>query len=505
MKRCTCLNILNKMKVLLRILQILIILAPIGLAAWLVNLNFVPSGTLAKSFDFSTPSPYADYLVPAQRVTGVQNESGEYFQEILQDPVYFHVHLSSNFEKLKLGIRFRPEEQPLLEFGPLMTEEAWQYDLRPMWNQVIEELGWPYIEEAGTRLYQRQENFTNISDFLSGLPGMHEIGVYNFTLPTDYQIPDYAAQTQAREHEIYLRGYHQFLTYIGEGERLDYTFYIQDMNRGEGADPVVINLYKDNVSVDSLIIPDGELWRGEQQGSEVREIKFVKDFLEPGVYKIEFNVPADIFIRKIKTTQRKLVIVNTVFLGDEVGYKDYENTQELFTNSNYIAVETFHADGTQNLETSGGTVRVSESHKEFYKEFDNSAELKRVYSPQGDIKITGNGLFAWSEDMYFNPYAIKLDANTDLDKQGINYVITNYSPAVRDGGWYWAEQVFDLTRVPNEYGTIKFTISAPGVSRRQVTPDIAEIDMEFQRQEITWRNWYEIISIYFKKAMARLL
>ncbi|MBU0649217.1 hypothetical protein KJ969_03940 [Patescibacteria group bacterium] len=493
------------MKLLLRLIQIIIILSPLLLLAWLFNLNFVPSGVLARGFDFSRPSPYVDYLVPAERVTGVQSGDGERFQEILQDPVYFHAHLPSNFDELTVGLKFKPDEQTLLEFGPMMNEEAWQYDLRPLWNELIEELNWPYVEEGGARLYQKNANFSSVSEFLNNMPALDRVGVYDYDLKTDFQVLEYAAMNEAREYEIYLRGYHQFLTYIGDGERLDYTFYIQDMNRGEGADPVVINLYKENVLVESLIIPDGELWRGEHEGSKVREIKFVKDFLTSGVYKIEFKVPADIFIRKIKTPQQKLVIINTVFLGDEVGYRESEKTQELFTNSNYVMAETFHADGTQNLETSGGVIRVSESHREFYKEFESTGELARVYSPQGDIKITGNGLFAWDRGLYFNPYPIKLDANSDLDRQGVDYLITGYKPAQKIGDWYVAEQTFDLAPIPKDYGTIKFSISAPGVSRRQAAPAIAEINLRFEREEITWENGYEIIKKYFYKALGRVL
>jgi len=493
------------MKAIFRIFQIIIVIIPIGLVAWLINVNFVPSGTLEKSFDFSAPSPYADYLVPQERVTGVLREDGESFQQIIQDPVYFHVHLPSSFNQLTVGMKFKPDEQTLLEFGPMITEEAWQYDLRPLYNDAIEHLSWPYIEENGLKLYQRRQNYSSLQDFFDNMPAMDEVAVYNHTLKTDYAIPGYAPSNDYREYEIYLRGYHQFLTYVGENEALDFSFWVQDMNRGEGADPVIINLYRDNMAIDSLIIPDGELWRAEHQGSAVRQIDFNKNFLTPGVYKIEFKVPADIFIRKIRTKQQKLVIVNTAFLGDEVGYKDTEQPTDLWTNSNYIVAETFHADGTQELRANNELMPVSESHKEFYKEFPISAELNNVYSPQGDIKITGNGLFAWSRDLYFNPYPIKLDANSDLDRQGINYLLTEYKNAVAQGGWCYNEQTFDLERVPTESGTIKFSISAPGVARRQALPAIAEIDLSFEREAITLENWYTIIKKYFGKALAQIL
>ncbi|NIV04497.1 MAG: hypothetical protein GWN59_07840, partial [Calditrichae bacterium] len=228
---------------------------PVILLVWLFNLNFVPSGVLEKSFDFSAPSAYADYLVPQQRVTGVMKDDGESFQQILEEPVYFHVHLPSSFNKMVVGVKFKPDTQSLLEYGPLITEEAWQYDLRPLYNQVLEDLGWPSVAKDGVKLYQRQSKYLSVEEFLSDTPPMNEIAVYNYTLESNYQIPGYQPRAEKKEYEIYLRGYHQFLTYV-ENEALDFSFWIQDMNRGEGADPVVINLYKDNVAVDSLIIPD---------------------------------------------------------------------------------------------------------------------------------------------------------------------------------------------------------------------------------------------------------
>lgn len=493
------------MKILLRIAQAVIIIAPLAFVAWLVSLNFVPSGVLERSFNFSAPSPYADFLVPAQRVTGVQSQAGEQFQEIIQDPVYFHVHLPSSFNELAVGIKFKPQGQPLLEFGPLMTEEAWQYDLRPLWNETIENLDWPYVESAGVRLYQRDQKYSDVQSFLDNLPAMNEIGVYGYTLKTDFRIPGYQPQTNAHEYEIYLRGYHQFLTYLGDGENLDFDFYVQDMNRGQGADPVVINLYREDVLVDTMIIPDGELWREEFQGSAVRDVRFYREHLTPGVYKIEFKAPTDIFIRKIKTTQQKLVIINTAFLGDEIGYRDWEKTQELWTNSNYITAETLHADGTQNLEVGADILRIAESHREYYKDMEIGSDLKRVFSPQGDIKIVGNGLFAPTREAYFNPNPVKIDADTDFDRQGINHVLTGYVPAKKIGDWYYREHIFDLTYVPKDYGTIKYTISAPGVARRQVTPAIAQIDLKFMRDKMTLDNWYEIVKLYVGKALARLM
>lgn len=492
------------MKFLSRIIQFFIIIAPIVLIGWLINVNFVPSGVLEKEFNFDEPSPYVDYLVPQQRVTGVLRQGGEAMQKIIQDPVYFHVHLPSSFDVLRLGLKFKPDEQTLLEAGPLITEAAWQYDLRPLWNGILEELDWPEVEEGGTSLYQRQKKYFGIENFLQDLPPMNEIGVYNYTLLSDYKIPGYQPLAEKREYEIYLRGYHQLLTYIGDNEPLDFSFWIQDMNRGEGADPVVINLYKDNVAVDSLIIPDGELWRGSNQGSGIRQIDFKRNHLTAGVYKLELKVPADIFIRKIAASQQKIVVVNTVFLGDEVGYSETERPAELWTNSNYIVAETMHADGAQQLEVNNEILAIAESHREYFEEFDLSSKLNRVYSPQGDIKLTGNGLFAWSRELYFNPYPIKLDANSDLDAQGINYVLANYEKADRLGDWYYREIDFDLSRVPAPGGTIKFSISAPGAGRRQAVPAIAQIKIDFIREAITFENWRELIGSYFNKAMAKL-
>ncbi|MDD4995666.1 MAG: hypothetical protein PHW53_04370 [Patescibacteria group bacterium] len=487
------------MKPILRILQAIIILAPLGLVAWLFNLNFVPSGVLARSFNFSDASPYADFLVPAQRVTGVMNEDSVNFQQILDEPVYFHVHLPSAFDKLTVGVKFKPDTQPFLEFGPMITEAAWQYDLRPLWNKILEEINWITLEAGGLRLYERQDKYRSVQEFLDNPPSMDEVAVYNYSLPTSYRIPDYEPWAAEREYEIYLRGYHQFLTYIGNGEKLDFSFLIQDMNRGEGADPVVVNLYKDGALADSLVIPDGELWRPAQQGSALRTVELKKDNLSEGVYKIEFKAPSDIFIRKIITPQQKCVIVNTAFLGDEVGYAEPELPAELWTNSSYIVAQTLHADGTQELGAGDETLRVAESFREYYKELGNSAGLKRVYSPQGDIKITGNGLFAWNRDLFFNPFPVKLDANTDLDAQGINFVLTNYKNAVRDGDWYFAEQTFDLSRVPSPGGTIKFSISAPGVARTQAAPAIGGIDLILEREPITWENWASTARMYFEK------
>jgi len=492
------------MKIILRIIQGIIILSPFVLLGWLFIVNFVPSGQAAKSFDFSAASPYVDHLVPQERVTGVMRENGKYFQQILNEPVYFHVHLPSSFEKMVVGIEFMPNGQPFIEFGPLVNEETWQSELRPLWNETLENLNWIVKEDNGTRLFQRRNAYQSVDDFLTNPPPIEEVAVYDYDLEVDYEPAGYAPTREYREYELFLRGYHQFLTYIGAGEDIDFSFWFQDMNRGEGADPIVINLYADNEIIDSKIIPDGEIWRGFHEGSPTREVNFKKSGLEPGVYKIELNVPADIFVRKIRTPQQKIVVVNTVFLGDEVGYQENEKSTTLWTDASYIVAETMHADGTQELRTNGELFPISESHKEFYREFFANENLNEVFSPQGDIKITGNGLFAWDKNLFFNPYPFKLDANSNLDAQKISYVITGYEPAERRGDWYYHEEEFDLSVVPATGGTIKFSISAPGVSRRQANPAVSEVDLVFMREPIGIENWHEVFSKYISKAIEKI-
>ena len=414
--------------------QVAIVAVPVLLFAWLLDKELVPGGTFIVRHAVGERSPFIDRLLPDVRV--------EQPGTIIADPVTFFVHPHRSFDRVDAEIRFKNHGAPIVELGALANVEAQAYDLKPLQNLLIDDSTWNRTDQGGVVLLQRKKRFASIAGFLSHPPPRSEIAASHYQLARPFRIAGYAPSAVPRTTDVTLRGFHAFKTYV-KNESLAFSFSYTDMNRDDGADPISIVVFDENGAAvaDTRADDDGNV-RSDAKSYGLRHIDISVPSLPEGVYKVELRATRDIFFRSYSTPQQKVVFLNNVFLGDEVGYQPSPRSVRFYTEGKHLTFSTTHAAGVQKVNVGSRTVSVSEPYAKVAYDVPENGVVP-VLSPVGDLLVEGDGHIAFSPDQYFNPDPVSLSWNTDLDRLGVNYVIASYTSPREEDGWTVADVSFD--------------------------------------------------------------
>ena len=253
------------------------------------------------------------------------------------------------------------------------------------------------------------------------------------------------------------------LTYV-KGEPLRFSFVTQDMNREQGADPVLVTLYRlgsaEPVARESLG-DDGNV-SDDQKSSPLRTVSIELVAPEEGAYRIEFTATADTFIREIRTAQSKIVFEGGIFLGDLTGYSDRVPAATVYVSGSRIAARTPHAEGMQTITVAGQGVPLDAPNDIVTAPL--SKGVTEVVAPKRNVRIETDGLIALSRGAWFDPlpYAVgSATTRADLDARGIDFVLAAYAAPAAEGAVRQAEATFDLhslARTPS--GAFRFAFAA---------------------------------------------
>ena len=468
-----------------RILQILIIVTPFLIFGRLLWIDIAPNGERVIRVEMNQVSPFVDRLLPDDRVLGLQtNQSGESFETILKDPVYFSIHQpSTDFETLEVALEYQTDA-PILEIGPLVDVYASAYDLRSLQNSIIDNLDWKKIEQSGLVLLSRNGDADNIDSWLADLPARSKIATYHYDLTTPYRMTDYHSLSGTQTFNVALRGYHKYLTYVkNESFHLEVTFW--DMNRTLGADEGMIRVINESgdVMIESSFNDDGDV--REDQMPTHQTITLDGHGWPEGVYSVELKGTSDIFWRQIITSQRYLTFVNKMYFGDEIGFLEKTRPVTFFTNAKRLTLETYHADATQRVTIGSEAILIPRSHEKVKRTITDRG-LVRGDAPQGDVFIAGDGKFSLSSDSFFDPDPVRLGPMTNLDALGIDYIIADYQPPTIVGSWQTASAIFDLAPLRQPGGAITFAVSIPEIEELQKTVEVHAITLRFKKEPLTW-------------------
>ncbi len=471
-----------------RIIQILIILIPVVIFIWLLWIDLCPSGVKEVSIEVGESSPYIYSILPDERVSDIEfTDAGDVFVTIEDEPTYFSVTLpQTDFDEIEVELEFDSYLQPVIEVGGLADIYSESYDLEPLLNTELDQLTWSEISDDGVRLLQREYNFDSIPEFFVNMPDRDSIGVYHYDLKEPYRISNYRASSSEQTVNVSLRGYHKYLTYIKDED-----FYLEvdymDMNRTTGVDDAVIRIRNelDEVMFEYFIYDDGNELEN-QIDSEGTAIIDQSNWPE-GVYSIELSGTSDVFWRSLTTRQQYMTFVGKVYIADDVGYLASPRATSFYTDAKHLTLETTHADSVQSVRIGSEWVGVSESHTKYKYTVDDTG-LVYGYSSVGDIKITGDGKFAFTGSMFFNPDAVSLNAYSDINALGIDYILTTYDQPDQSEDWSTASATFEIGSLENFDNSTKFTISTPGLIEFGAAVDIHSIAVRFLKDPMTWRE-----------------
>jgi hypothetical protein len=474
------------MLLLTRLIQFLFITVPIVLMGWLLNLWFVPSGEFVVRHVVGESSPFMDELKPEARVGVVyENEHGEAMQAILDEPAFFfvHPHREDFFDEGAFDVWFQNESLPMVELGGLARQHPETYTILPLHNRLIDESTWSRIDQDGLVLLQREKTYDSIEAFFSSPPSRDQVAVYRTDFDVPYRLADYQPTTVTQTIDVSLRGHHEFKTYI-QDETLFFTFSYMDMNRDEGEDIVQVTVFNQDGQpvAEARAADDRNASHDAVVDQGLKTLVLSAYGLPEGVYKVVMNTTRDVFFRKIVTSQQKIVFLNTVFLGDEIGYREPSRGATLYTEAKRLRFQTRHAEGVQSVTATGQTLEIAEPYEWYTLTFPEGG-LESMVVPSGDVEIVTEGKFAFSSSQYFNPDPVALNAYSTLEQLGVDYVLARYQSPRREGNWLVATVPFVVRDLYEEDQTWKFSFSTPLIAELDASLLIHRIDTTLKKNE----------------------
>ena len=468
---------MNKSILKIRIILWLILAIIIS---WFSYFKIVPTGRINYTIAAGKPNYFIGKLTPEDRVA-----AGQTGVTVKGDPVYFSVRPCRRFTRAKVTVKFKnTTDLPVLELGLLNDKVAWNYELKPLQNKIIDQLSlvWPTVFGAnGVRLIEREKKYNTVEQFLNNLPPISEIALYDYVLKTEFKLADYKPQPESRAIDYNFRGAYQFYTYI-KNQALDYVFDFTDLNLNQDSDPVEIKIYNQ----DGLIY---EKWIADGADSE-RQASLKITNLPEGAYRISFIANDDIITKKIISPQSQFALINKVWLADGNG-----KNLVLYTNSREVSAQTINPASLSQLKVGGGSINLNETHKQFSALTNNQPET--IELAKDDIIISGDGVFAFAADSLLDPRLPNVDRNLEINQGKINYILTNYQGAKSADGWQTATADFDLTKAYQENGKYQFLFSLPGL--KAYKPTGGEAVIKEIKVELTGTSLAEKIKKYFKQ------
>lgn len=477
------------MKFVTVLVQLLIISVPVVLFGWLVNMQLVPSGSFFVAHNVHEDSAFIERLLPDQRVEPpVKDADGNWIQKLIGDPVFFFVHPHRWFDEIEFEILFKNDTLPILEFGALANTKPEIYSLQPLQNLLIDNLNWYKLSDGQITLLQRNQIYSSIKDFYANPPLRNSVAVYNIGLNDKYRINDYISSTNEQTIDVSLRGRHEFKTYIKD-EVLNFEISYMDMNRSEGADAIhVLVLDENDTPVDEVRIQDDGDFTKNAKPSGIKKINLRTEGLSEGVYKVILDVSRDIFFREIKTTQQKIVFLNTIFFGDEVAYKEPPRSVYFWTGSKKTSFRTRHSEGIQDVMVGNQTLKIEEPYKQYTLHSKTSGLLSAKLN-KGDVEMFVDGPVSFSKEQYFNPDPIRLRDYSDVNSLGVNYILAKYTEPEQIDDWLVSRVSFntsdilfqeDKTQKKFTDGVWKFVFSTPSISEHKSEVFIKDINIMFK-------------------------
>lgn len=523
-------------KRIIRILKLAVVLLPIFVMAWLFNKHFAPFGKLEVSYDLKGNSPLITELYPGARVEDAEKnlKNGDVYQRFRIDPAYFEVNTPRYFQKATVAVEYENPAQPILEIGIQQSEREMDFLRKPLENKFIDNSDWFTLEDENRNLILLQKGmiaggaegisetaggaetdvipkmeYASIDDFLSDLPKYQGVATYQINLGKYYRLDNYQKSDSGLAIERSLRGPHQLFTYIKD-EPLKFNIYYQDINRKQGADPFVLNVYYGEESVHQVIEADDGNIYPNGAGSELKELKVELDNRPEGSYQLVFDISDDLVIRRIETSQHLLVVKGDIFLADNEEYihsiSDIENLPtELYTNASEVTLTAPHDNGLQtvNLDNTDAVLeRTAIPYNLVLSEkqvFNAGEQLKKISCEKGDIMVGTGDYLSFTRDSHFVPsgnIAPLLDA-TDIDE--VDFIVAaGYHPPQKHKNIFTASQAFDLTRVYYPDKTLKFILSAPGLQYRS-NIKIVKMTVLLEKEPITLSNIFPKLKNFFSR------
>ncbi len=416
---------------------------------------------------FSRPTPAERYLK-------------EDVLKMIADPLYFSLYSPRNFDTLKINLIFKPNlslNTPVIEAGLLVDKDWWRYQLKPVYNYWLEEeSGWLEINKEDEDIEALLKD--NCGDLAINLC----LAQYNLSSEQRQLLPDLSFINFDREFkelkvDFPLRGYHSFYIYLKNSD-LDLSLTAKDLNYNQTDSPINIDIYTNDRLIFNKTWEDDRIEAvGSRQISDLFSLQLNLSSLPTGLYRIDLNVNDDIVFKEIKVNSSILAWRHRLWF-----YSSQTENINLFTDAKALQVKVLEPAAYQTLNFGQKQLALLElySQTEIIQTDDSLTAIYPISLERGGILLESPGVFAFKEDLLFNPDYDRLDR---FYNQQAKFILVNYQPVKkRLDGYYLAELEFDLRGVYREKNNYNFILSIPGLrveDESEYSVEIKAIKAEF--------------------------
>jgi hypothetical protein len=463
---------------------------------WLAYENLSPSGVYKVVWKPNVSSAKIGPLVPESRISGVETASDETpYRTIMSEPVNFDVKVPRSFDTVEVGVKYNGNAK-IFEIGGLASRQTWTNIMQPAENTIIDNLKWTRVAANGLTLYERKPDFATIEDFVSKMPriGVATYRAYGYP---ETKPPKYYPSGKVEDYKVAFRGATTIKVYL-ENEKLNFLFKMQDLNRSVGTDVFTAVATLNGTELARGVLNDDGNASSDGKLSAINDLRLYTDKLYTGVVTINLPAPDDIVFRETITPQTKFVFINHLYLADNVGYSAEPAAASLVSNGKKISATTSHATSFQTIKIGASSLAINDMNTPFVAYTGTGVGgTMPIISPAGDLRLETAGLFAFTADNFWQPAPPELTAESDVDKDGINYILTSYVPPLHNGIWRTALASFDFNRLaPAADRSVNFILSLPGKTAADDF-NVAEIDVIFRRPSMKWNDilvvWNKIV------------
>lgn len=473
--------------------QFLGIILLTAFVAYIFLVNIMPFG-ITVHYNLQQNDKAISPLGPKNRVK-IESINGQNIFHQTHDLIYFTTKMPFAFDDATVKITYRnPSDDQTIALG-FRDQNTWHYDTKPMDIPFFNNLSWSAIGTSPPILYQRNQTFGTVENFLTNPPKNALIGTYAYdtaigsTAPT---MQDYKPSTTGTIIDTPLRGKHTFSVYLKK-EPFRITIEKQDLNWYDDPDPVTVNVYKDQDLVYQVIADDDGIIDNSQKTLAPQEITIQNpgpDLPEDGIYKIVIDANADTIIKKITTNLHKIVFSGSLFpAGNSQSYGTVISSTSattFYTNALLLSATSFHETGLQTITVGNQVVPITRVKNTY--PITPKDDITKVSIPNGDIVLNGfQGYFAFSEDQFFEPTKYHILPITSKDDVNlVDYIIADYFPPQKIEDWQIAERTFDIRSAFIKNGTLSWLIMAPHLKENNHEILIGNIDVTFHKKP--WIN-----------------
>jgi hypothetical protein len=433
--------------------------------------------------------------VPENRV----QEQADGTAMVKAEPVYLDVRAAKQYQAATLEMDIQNSDEQLLQAGLAVVGEGdWSFFLKPLQHRQLDQLAWPKLEQGNLTLWQKYPRFSSIAEFLASSTSRERVATFNYKLDQQFKIAGYHEPAGQLVIDRTLRGPIEMATYVSTG-KLELAFDIQDINRTVGPDPAAVYVRSaDGRHVYSgLLADDGRA--GDRVGASPRRtLSIAVPNLAEGTYFVDLRMDQDLFVRRIVSSQHKLIFREHLYVADSAEYSDGFTDMNLsptvlVTNGHEFLFRTAHPAGYQTVQLNGRPVaQLQARHSEYSA--SSTTPMSTIRTPLNDVQIETDGWIAFSHDQFFNPSAYTVEQFPQLT--AFDYLLADYKPGTASG-WRHVSATFNLADASRTNGRIRFLIS-------NIEPTAGEGKLRIGRVTITLSK-PKITGQIFATSLARWL